>query len=171
MEGLFHRHSTAHLLTLMDMQQSDSYSHVPAPGPRLCAAEPLWQLAPTRGDDGGCLADFMMVIPGLGGRDAACQGLVAEQVREVCAVYAERVVFADINYKINVLWVSLAAEPGLSGEVAAAIRRRVPDALLVGGQIGVAGTLPQQSRSPRGWWQRLRRLSRRVGVLLIGSER
>ncbi len=152
------------------MRKSHSQGHVPTSGSRLSPAEPLWQLAPTRGDDGGCLADFMMVIPGLGGREEEYRRWVVDQVRAVCASYAERVAFADINFKINVLWVSLAAEPGLSGQVAAAIRRRVPDALLVGGQMGSVGMAPQRVRRPPGWWHRVRRLARHTRLRLIGRD-
>jgi hypothetical protein len=131
-----------------------------APGLRASPAEPLWRLAPTRGKDGRSLADFMMLIPGLAGRPQVCRERVASLIREVCESYGDRVAFADINYSINVLWVSLAADPGLGGQVARSIRQRVPDALLVGGHLGVSSAL--QAATPRrdGWWRRLGRLSK-----------
>ena len=33
----------------------------------MTPAQPLWRIVPTRGDDGRCLADFMMLVPGLAG--------------------------------------------------------------------------------------------------------
>ncbi len=132
----------------------------PAEG-RLRPAQPLWRLAPTRGDDGRCLADFMMLIPGLGTRPERARSLVAERVREVCEAYRGQVAFADINYAINVLWVSVEAEPGLAGRVAQSIRGRVPEARLIGGQLGaVPSALVAGRRS--GLWARVRRLSARV---------
>jgi len=136
-----------------------------APGPGTIPAQPLWQLAPTRGDDGRSLADFMMLIPGLAARPQACRDKVSAEIRAVCESYGERVVFADINLAINVLWVSVAAEPGLGGQVARSIRRKVPDALLVGGQLGAAGGLQTVSRWRPTWW---RRFSRRASDLLAG---
>ena len=131
-------------------------------------ALPLWQLAPTRGDDGRSLADFMMLIPGLAARPQACRERVTAEIRAVCESYGGRVAFADINLAINVLWVSVAAEPGLAGQVARSIRRRVPDALLVGGQLGAAGELRVAPRSgPLSWWNRM---SRRASALLAGPR-
>ena len=138
----------------------------------LSPAPPLWKLAPTRAHDGQCLADFMMWIPGLGDRSGLSRERTVRLIREVCESYGEQVAFADINYAINVLWVSVAAEPGLAGRVAQSIRGRVPDALLVGGQLG-AGVLPAAavgSVQPNLWW-RLRHLSRRALSLLEGPAR
>jgi len=138
----------------------------------LSPAPPLWKLAPTRAHDGQCLADFMMWIPGLGDRPELSRERTVRLIREVCESYGEQVAFADINYAINVVWVSVAAEPGLAGRVAQSIRGRVPDALLVGGQLGAA-VLPAAavgSVQPNLWW-RLRRLSRRALSLLEGPAR
>jgi hypothetical protein len=77
------------------------------------------------------------------------------------------VVFADINYAINVLWVSVAAEPLLAGRVAQSIRARVPEALLIGGQLGAAALPVVRLDGGRGW-RPLRRLVRRATRLLGG---
>ena len=143
---------------------------VAAPHRRLDPAQPLWRIAPTRGDDGRCLADFMMLIPGLGGRPQSARERIANRVREVCESYGEQVAFADINYSLNVLWVSVAAEPGLAGRVAQSIRGRVPEALLVGGQLG-AVPAPLARVERRGLWARLRGLSRRVSARIEGPRR
>jgi hypothetical protein len=145
-------------------KQSTGVLHAPRP---LSPAPPLWRLAPTRAHDGRCLADFMMWIPGLGDRPEQSRERIAQMIREVCESYGEQVAFADLNYAINVLWVSVAAEPGLAGRVAQSIRGRVPDALLVGGQLG-AVALPaataNSGHSVLRWG--LRRLSRRARLLL-----
>jgi hypothetical protein len=137
----------------------------------LTPAPPLWRLAPTRAQDGRNVADFMMWIPGLGKRPEWSRERTAELIREVCESYGGQVVFADINYAINVLWVTVAAEPGLAGRVAQSIRGRVPDALLVGGQLG-ATALPAAGAAkarPR-FWRRVRGLSRRALLLLEGRD-
>jgi len=123
-------------------------------------AEPLWRLAPTRDEDGRCLADFMMLIPRLGECPAAVRECIGGRIRDVCATFGDRVAFADLNYSLNVLWISVAAEPGLAGQVAQAIRTRVPEARLIGGQLGAvpSGLVASPGRRV---WQHLRRLGRR----------
>ncbi|MCB1924980.1 MAG: hypothetical protein KDJ27_14765 [Gammaproteobacteria bacterium] len=136
-------------------------------GPAL----PLWRLAPTRDGDGRCVADFMMLIPGLRRYPEVRQRDVAAQIRAACAGYGDQVVFADINVAINVLWVSVAAEPGLVGRVAQSIRDRVPEALLVGGQLGTAAGLAPSRAQASPIWLHLRRLSRRISLRLSGPRR
>jgi hypothetical protein len=143
---------------------------LPSHGGRMRPAEPLWRLAPTRADDGSGMADFMMLIPGLAARSRMEREHVAGVVREVCAGYGDQVAFADINYRINVLWVSVAAVPGLAGRVAASIRQRVPDALLVGGQLGTPAALTPAAPRATRWWWRLRRVSRRLALRLETQE-
>lgn len=137
---------------------------------RLGAAEPLWRLAPTRRQDGRAVADFMMLIPGLGSRSNAARERVAALIREVCESYAGQVVFADVNYRLNLLWVSIDAVPGLAGQVAASIRRRVPEALLVGGHLGCIESLPIATGRHPGLWRRLRGVGRRAVRLCLPSR-
>jgi hypothetical protein len=113
----------------------------------------------------------MMLIPRLGSRPAACREQVANAIREVCASYGEQVAFADINYSINVLWVSVAAEPALAGRVAQSIRARVPEALLIGGQLGMASLPAASLARGTGRWRPWRRLVRRAVLLLAGPSR
>jgi hypothetical protein len=133
----------------------------------LGPAVPLWRIAPTRDDDGRCLADFMMLIPGLRHRHSVARDEVARRVREVCEAYAGQVVFVEVNYALNLLWVSVAAEPGLAGRVAQSIRGRIPDARLVGGQLG-AVPMPVLAAAGAGLVSRLRGLRRRVMRRLAG---
>lgn len=137
-------------------------------GPRYTPAVPLWHVAPTRGSDGRCLADFMMLIPRLGSRSPLYRERALMLIREVCEAYGEQIAFADVNYSINVLWVSVAAEPGLAGRVAQSIRGRLPEARLVGGHLAT-GALPVVPG--RGLRRLLRGLSRRAGLLLGGPVR
>jgi len=93
---------------------------------------PLWQRVPKRDADGHPYNDFMMFAPRLNQRPAHEQESVMLLVRGVLARYADRVVFAELNLKINVLWVSLENRPGLMSEVVAALRDQVPEFHLVG---------------------------------------
>ncbi|MCB1802369.1 MAG: hypothetical protein KDI82_11830 [Gammaproteobacteria bacterium] len=138
------------------------------PARRVDPATALWRLAPTRAGDGRSVADFMMLIPGLGACPQTVRDQVADRIRAVCAGYGEQVVFADVNYAINVLWVSVIAEPGLTGRVAQSIRAEVPQALLVGGQLGAVNGALSARDGRTALWQRFRRLSRRLGGLIEG---
>jgi len=150
------------------MAHGESRNRKITPTAALYPACPLWQLAPVKAEDGGALADFMMLIPGLAGRPAAYRDQVAASVQAVCASFGRRVAFADLNYGINVLWVSVAAEPGLAGQVAQAIRQQVPEALLIGGQLGAPAGVPVAAGTYAGWRRRARRI---VGaaVRLLGA--
>jgi len=91
---------------------------------------PLWQIVPTRDENGHPLIDFMMLIPGLKKKSQGYIEATARNIQSVLSHYQE-VVFANINLPINVLWVSLKSRPGLILEVAAAIKLCVPEAVLV----------------------------------------
>jgi hypothetical protein len=97
-----------------------------ASGPGL----PLWQVAPTRDGAGRRLTDFMMLIPRLRSRPAAEIERTSSAIQAVLSLHQD-VVFADLNLKLNLLWVSLRPSPGAISELAAAIRLRVPEAVLV----------------------------------------
>ena len=95
------------------------------------AAEPLWKFVPTRDENGKRLGDFMMLVPGLRDRPAH---QVKETLNQIhCAlVQFQEVVFANMNLKLNLLWVSVKTRQGITLDVAAAIRTRVPEAVLIG---------------------------------------
>jgi len=98
--------------------------------PLLNPGVPLWQRVPTRDDEGRPLTDFMMLVPRL--REQS-QSHIENTLRDIQSVLEQcrDVVFADFNLPINVLWVSLRCRPGITLELAAAIRARVPQAVLV----------------------------------------
>jgi len=95
------------------------------------AAAPLCERVPTRDSDGRLLADFMMLVPGLHQRPYAT---VADVLGRLSHALSEchDVVFADFNLKLNLLWLSVRARPGVTRDVAMRVRARVPEALLVG---------------------------------------
>lgn len=112
---------------------------LPAPAePRLrraCAfeqMEPLWRRLPSRDASGQRLADFMMLIPGLKRRNDLEIRQRLQAIHQVLESYNEVIAFVEINLRINTLWVSVQARPGLCLEIPTAIQSVVPEALLIG---------------------------------------
>ena len=93
-------------------------------------AVPLWQLAPTHDAGGHLLTDFMMLIPRLRTWPLIEIERASRDIQAVLALHQD-VVFADLNLRLNLLWVSLRPRPGAISELVAAIRLRVPEAVLV----------------------------------------
>ncbi len=91
---------------------------------------PLWKLAPTRDASGKLLCDFMVLIPRLKTRQPADIGTAQNWIAGVLNQHKE-VVFANMDLKLNVLWVSHRYRAGLMLEIVSAIRLRVPEAVLV----------------------------------------
>ena len=91
---------------------------------------PLWQIAPTRDSTGQRLTDFMMLIPRLRTRPPLEIERASRDIQAVLALHQD-VVFADLNLKLNLLWVSLRPRQGAISELVAAIRLRIPEAVLV----------------------------------------
>lgn len=94
-------------------------------------AEPLWKRVPTKGDDGQPLSDFMMLIPGLRCWPPQRRQRALEAIYGVLSRYRRVVVFADMNIRLNVLWVSVRAVPGICMELPIALREQIPEAKLV----------------------------------------
>lgn len=92
---------------------------------------PLWKIAPTRDENGKSFIDFMMIIPKLKKKPQKYIDRTLNDIQMVLSQYSNVVVFANMNLKINCLWISHKAQPGLCQELAAAIRHRVPEAMLV----------------------------------------
>lgn len=93
--------------------------------------EPLWKVVPTRDENGKLLSDFMMLIPGLRHRPEHQIQATLDQIH--CAlVQFQEVVFANLNLKLNLLWVSVRVRSGITLDIAAAVRSRVPEAVLIG---------------------------------------
>lgn len=97
------------------------------------AGVPLWKLAPTHDAAGARVTDFMMLIPHLRDRSPAEIERVSYAIQAVLALHRD-VVFANLNLRLNLLWVSLRPRPGAIAELAAAIRFRVPEARLIANQ-------------------------------------
>ena len=115
---------------------ADFPSSPQALGPlRVCSglepSQPLWRRVPARGEDGRLLSDFMLLIPKLGRRSQPRLEQTLDAIQEVFHYYREFIVFADLNLKLNLLWVSVRPVPGVTLELAAALKQRVPEAVLV----------------------------------------
>ncbi len=105
--------------------------HTSSLGVTYLAAEPLWRRVPTRDETGAALCDFMMVIPGLREKPPVQMQAVVRNIERILRHYDTIVVFADLNLRINVLWVSLRPVPGMTLELASMIHAQVPEAKLV----------------------------------------
>lgn len=97
----------------------------------ISPAEPLWKRVPTKDADGNYLSDFMMLIPGLKQKNVVEQERTATSITQVLQHYNDTVVFADLNLKLSVLWVSIYPISGMCLEIPAAIKVAVPEAMLV----------------------------------------
>ena len=73
----------------------------------------------------------MMIIPGLKDFEPARLRKVIEKLEAVFKYYEKDIVLADLNLKINVLWITIQSRIGLSIEIAALIHHAVPEAKLV----------------------------------------
>lgn len=100
-------------------------------GTELLPAEPLWKRAPTRDERGNMLSDFMMLIPRLSKRSQEQQRSTLDRLQQVLEEYRHVVVFADLNLRLNLLWVSVRPQPGICLELPTAILACVPEARLV----------------------------------------
>ncbi len=107
---------------------------LPAPRRHALVVEshrPLYERVPTRDEHGQRLSDFMVLIPGLRDRPAHQMADILGRIQAVLGQYAE-VVFADLNVRLNLLWVSVRPKPGVILEVSGALKFHIPEALLIG---------------------------------------
>ena len=98
--------------------------------PGMMPSGPLWTRAPTRDGEGQPVADFMVLVPGLRSWPEPRRSDCIARIRALLALESD-VVFADLNLKINLLWVSVRGTPGSCTQVAAALCEQVPEARLV----------------------------------------
>ncbi|MCW8907838.1 MAG: hypothetical protein OQL28_11365 [Sedimenticola sp.] len=120
---------------------------VPDPERRLYPAPPLWRRLPTRSGSGSNLNDFMLLIPGFREWPDARRERVCAVLRELLDAHGERVVFADLNVKLNLLWISHQQGKGVALGLFESIRERVPEAVLVASQAEVLHGMQRRSRT------------------------
>lgn len=92
---------------------------------------PLYKRAPREDEDGRPLSDFMMIIPQLRLLPPRVIEKKIARIQGVLESFTHIVVFADLNLKINVLWVIVRQSPGALVDLPLAISNVVPEALLV----------------------------------------
>ena len=81
---------------------------------------------PTRAEDGSLYIDFMVLIPGM---HELPDAEIADRVSGLQTVLGRyrQVVFADLNIRLNLLWVTLVPERGLIHDLMSALRQKVPE--------------------------------------------
>lgn len=95
-------------------------------------ADPLWKIAPTRDADGNCVSDLLMIIPKLKSKPKYYIQNTLSEIEVALKQYRHLILFANVDLKLNTLWVSFKAQPGLFTDIATTLRRHVPEAVLVG---------------------------------------
>jgi len=99
----------------------------------------LWRYVPVKDSENKAFCDLLVLLPGIK-KNRDLQVLMRHQLQEVLKGFGDQVLFADLNLQLGLVWVTVAPEPGLCGDVAEAIRGRVEGARLVGGYIKSTGT-------------------------------
>lgn len=105
-------------------------------GAELSPGEPLWKIAPTHDQDGNSLCDFMVLIPRLKLKQPDYIRLAQQHIEQVLT-HCSEVVFANMDMRLNLLWVSHRYRSGLMIEVVSAIRQVLPEAVLVAHQVKI----------------------------------
>jgi hypothetical protein len=98
----------------------------------LNPAEPLWKLAPTRDSEGGPVSDILMIIPKLKTRPQHYIRDTLANIEFALKQYSNEILFANLDMKLNTLWVSFKAVPGVYVNIISTIKINVPEAVLVG---------------------------------------
>jgi len=103
---------------------------LPRTGLQMQPGVPLWKLVPARDEAGKLLCDFMVLIPRLKFRQPGYIGNAQNWIAGVLERH-EEVVFANMDLRLNLLWVSHRYRAGLMLEIVSAIRLQLPEAVLV----------------------------------------
>jgi len=102
-----------------------------SPSNSLEIATPLWSRVPTRDSSGKLLSDFMMIFPSVDFEHKPKFDFIVDEIQQVLHNYDYAVVFADLNVKLKLLWISIHAIPGMCLEISTAINYRIPESRLV----------------------------------------
>ncbi len=98
----------------------------------LAPAVPLWKLAPTKDKDGGPVSDLLMIIPKLKSRPEQYIKDTLANIEFALKQYNNDILFANLDMKLNTLWVSFRAVPGVYVDIVSTLKINVPEAVLVG---------------------------------------
>ena len=99
--------------------------------PLLDASEPLRKRAPAVDENGKPLSDFMVVIPGLRKKSQVRIQQIMKEIQRILTGFGDAIVFAELNLKLNLLWVSIRPVAGIRFEITQALRLSIPNARLV----------------------------------------
>lgn len=106
---------------------------------------PLHTRAPSRSAEGRPVSDLMLLLPGLKLGLEPVVSRVSNQLAAILAGFGDRVLFAELNLKLGLLWVSVAPEPGLCHEVAQTVRAHLPETRVIGSWLEGPGRQRLQS--------------------------
>ncbi|HHJ34706.1 MAG TPA: hypothetical protein ENJ87_02975 [Gammaproteobacteria bacterium] len=98
----------------------------------LTPAEPLWKLAPTRDEEGGPVSDLLMIIPKLKTKPEQYIKDTLANIEFALKQFGNDILFANVDMKLNTLWVSFKAIPGVYGDIVSTLKTNVPEAVIVG---------------------------------------
>jgi len=98
----------------------------------MAPAEPLWKVAPTRDSDGNRVSDILMIIPKLKHKPKEHIQKTLSEIEFALKQFRDLVLFANVDMKLNTLWVSFKAKPGLLADITASLKLHVPEAVIVG---------------------------------------
>jgi len=118
-----------------DVHVSHAKTSLYHPHHPLQQATPLWRRVPTRDAQGKPLSDFMMIFPAVDFQQKPQFDFIVDQIQQVFHYYQESIVFADLNVKLKLLWVSIYAIPGMCLEISTAINYRIPESRLVSHRV------------------------------------
>lgn len=98
----------------------------------LSPAEPLWKIAPTRDAEGNRVSDLLMIIPKLKNKPKEHIQRTLSEIERALKQFRHLVLFVNVDMKLNTLWVSFKAKPGLLRDIVASLKLHVPEAVIVG---------------------------------------
>jgi hypothetical protein len=109
--------------------------------------EPLYRRLPNHDRQGRYLSDFMMLIPGLRDLEPAQLEARLTTLRGNLQA-ADEIVFAELNLRLNLLWVSVEVRGGVISDLSTRIRDAFPQARLVGHPVADRARRPA-AQQPR----------------------
>ncbi len=98
----------------------------------LTPAEPLWKIVPTRDADGGPVSDVLMIIPKLKTKPEQHIKDTLANIEFALKQFSNEILFANLDMKLNTLWVSFKAVPGVYADIVLSLKTNVPEAVIVG---------------------------------------
>lgn len=89
-----------------------------------------------------------MLIPTLRSQSGQRLEETLARIHGVLSSYGQAVVFADVNLRLRLLWVSVRSAPGICLELASAVQALVPEAKLIANR---AELLRRERTRQRPW--------------------